>query len=285
MFRCETTMSRRLYGVLIVGFVVPFMGQAANENGNLRVTEDTSLTTNEYAVLGVPDPGKEWTTNEFDQALRSLSKISRERLPRAGSNRSQVVFGRLVSSYSREFELSYRADANGSVAPPPSLSSLYSTDHADGILFDRELAIIRSRKLSKSLSDLPTRAELHALSGRFSELLKTAKSDEERIRLSNQVEKAEASASRVSAQVKRDVSDFLVIAGIPALRETARYLLMEEAEKLFLEVPNYLPEEDVRFVATLLRGVASPDFNSVIRVRLLSLADRLDAIAAHQNDS
>jgi hypothetical protein len=50
-----------LVALTIVALFVSFIGATANSSENLRVPEDASLTVLEYAELGVPDPGKEWT--------------------------------------------------------------------------------------------------------------------------------------------------------------------------------------------------------------------------------
>lgn len=245
----------------------------------VTVPEDSSLTNREYADLGVPDPTSEWTVNEYEEALRIFGELPRSKLPRAGSEHSQLLFDRLLISYERAFDLVYRSvptDEKALASPPPSLPQLYSTTHEDHLLFDRELVAIRARTLSRSIKTLSTRGQLSALAKQFAQRMEAASSEPDRTRLSDRVQKAEETAARVSSQVKDQASELLAIAGIPEIGVRARQELLESAEELFPHLTEFLSEEDVRWVAALLRGAASPEFNSAIRPGLLKLADDMD---------
>jgi len=62
---------------------------------------DTSLSTQEYVQIGVPDPARPWTGEDVRQAVRALTDLVQRRpnaLPRHESARSGAVFARLTAA-------------------------------------------------------------------------------------------------------------------------------------------------------------------------------------------
>lgn len=271
-------MSWRLV-VLSTAFHVGLAFASAAVAEHVTVPEDASLTIREYEDLGVPDPASEWTVNEYEEALRVLGELPRAKLPRDGSARSQLLFDRLVICYGRAFELSDKSTPTSEGPqgkPAPSLPHLYATSEQDHLLFDRELVVIRARTLARSIKTLPTRREMLELAKQFAQRVEGATSEPDRTRLSVRVQKAEETAAGVSGQVKDQASELLAIAGIPEIGNRARQELLESAEELFPDLPEFLSEDDLRWVVALLRGAATPEFNAGIRPGLEKLADQLD---------
>ena len=61
---------------------------------------DKSLSIDAYTALGVPDPGKKWTMDDYTQAHNALSRLKWERpleLPLKHSGKSGQLFARMVS--------------------------------------------------------------------------------------------------------------------------------------------------------------------------------------------
>lgn len=276
---------------LIVGAYL-FLALATHASGGiafaaaqdtLRVPEDNSLTTEEYVGLGVPDPRRHWTANDYFQALRVLSRIEPTRLPRARSSRSQLLFDRLLITYGRfpdlEWEEGRRIEPEeaAQLLDPPRL---YARDRTSGLLFDKELVAIRSEALESTLTKVSTRSELFALSERYARLVEISESEAERMRMSAGIRSLEHTVQVTARLVKQQAIDLLVIAGIPEVRDSARHQMLLRAEALFPELREFLPDSDLRFLGDLIRGAAGADLNSSIRSGLLKLADELEAAAA-----
>jgi hypothetical protein len=67
---------------------------------------DQSLTVDEYVKRGVPDPGREWSINDFRETHRILGSMKWERpyqLPVKDSKRSGALFERMLSLENMSF--------------------------------------------------------------------------------------------------------------------------------------------------------------------------------------
>jgi len=81
---------------ILVGMILPLIVYNCRKPNII----DHSLSLSEYRNLGMPDCDKDWTFENFDKALTVLLKIKREKpysLPRKGSEKSGMVFDRMVS--------------------------------------------------------------------------------------------------------------------------------------------------------------------------------------------
>ncbi|MGE3855160.1 MAG: hypothetical protein AB7K09_25740, partial [Planctomycetota bacterium] len=62
---------------------------------------DTTLTIAQYRSLGIPDPDRSWTPDEYQRVVSALGKLAAEhpdQLPRISSRRSGPVFARMVAN-------------------------------------------------------------------------------------------------------------------------------------------------------------------------------------------
>ena len=152
---------RALWLALATTVVQPLVvGDAA---ADLVVPANESLSAGEYMDLGVADPTRSWTAQEYVGALRVLGALHRPALPRA-SGESRLLFERLVLSYRNIFLLESEIDQAAALsgAHPPSLHQLYSTTQPDRLFFDTELVSIRAAALDRSLTALTPRDDLRA---------------------------------------------------------------------------------------------------------------------------
>jgi hypothetical protein len=70
------------------------------------VVVDTSWTADKYIKMGVPDPGRYWTDNDYRDyrdVLLILARTNRAALPRAESPKSGTLFARLVNPTNTAF--------------------------------------------------------------------------------------------------------------------------------------------------------------------------------------
>ncbi len=66
-----------------------------------KVAEDRSLTPDQYAAKGLPDPSRPWSPADYKQAHAALTRIAAEdprQLPRYASDRSGKVFARMAAA-------------------------------------------------------------------------------------------------------------------------------------------------------------------------------------------
>jgi hypothetical protein len=246
---------------------------------DLSVAEDSSLPLSAYVDRGVPDPGRAWTASEYEKALRVVQDLPRSQLPRADGP-SQPLFDRLLLSYRREFHLLDEGGpsmVSAEKLPPRDLQELYSPRNQDGLLFDKELVAIRAETLARALETLPTRADTMAQVAGFEDLLAGTSSEAERLRLMDEIRRAEEGAQRVSQLVRSQTSDLLVVASIPQVGDAARQLLLLRAEGLVPKTSQFLADQDLQWVATLLKGSADSRTNASIRAGLRDLAEQLEA--------
>jgi hypothetical protein len=263
--------------ISLIAIACGFLCIQSAEADTLSVPADESLPADEYIRRGVPDPAESWTANDYEQALRALSSMPRRQLPRAGSDRSQLLFDRLLISFAQAFELEYEGPIDEEVTlPPPSLQELYSVGNRDDLLFDRESVAIRSEALARSLKTLPDRAELLDLADRSIELMRNASSEAARKRASEGVRQSEESAKHVADLLKQQVVEMLAIAGVPEARDSARQEMLRRAQDLLPQLPRFLSTNDLRWIANVVRGAAGPDINMSIRSGLLQLADQIE---------
>jgi hypothetical protein len=67
---------------------------------NSQSTKDESLTVQQYEMLGMPNPEKIWQNMEYDQCIVTLSNLKKENsksLPQLKSEKSSILFRRLIS--------------------------------------------------------------------------------------------------------------------------------------------------------------------------------------------
>ncbi len=124
-------MSCILLCVLVMR-VAAFLGacdrnQTTSGTPSTTVSPDQSLAANEYISLGIPSYDREWTGQDLAVAaakLEVLAAQSPEKLPRYHSNRSGVVFARIISR--DNFKLSQSHSLPFATRFTDSLSSLQS---------------------------------------------------------------------------------------------------------------------------------------------------------------
>jgi len=239
------------------------------------VPDDRSLSVGDYIELGVADPAREWSATDFEDALRLLETLEPEQLPRVASPRSQRLFERLLSRHRNEFELEpeKRGDVQREGAPPRSLTELYSPQ---GLLFARELVAIRAESLNRSLGWLTPRAETQELASQFLSMMEDATSPERRVQLRERVAQAERTGEISARLVKRQVSELLALAALEELGDVARRDLLSHVERSFDQWPRFLSRSDLRWIADLLSGAASMDWNATIARGLYDLGKALD---------
>ena len=114
----------------------------------LLVAADHSLTTAQYAALGLPPPTRPWSDGELARAVTALQKLAERdplKLPRLESAASGEVFARLVAPIALPADVT-RSDSRTQIAAlsgfAPSLGTLavlYSKPAAGDFCFDAEL--------------------------------------------------------------------------------------------------------------------------------------------------
>lgn len=241
------------------------------------IPQDRSLSIEEYMTLGVPDPAREWSATDFEDALRLLEKLQPEQLPRVASPRSQKLFERLLSSHRNEFKLEpsiERGDERGDGLPPQTLSELYSPKN--GLLFARELVAIRAESLNLSLGWLTPTAETRELASQFLSMMEDATSPERRVQLRERVAQAERTGEISARLVRKQVSELLALAALEELGDVARRDLLSHAERSFDQLPRFLSRNDLKWIADLLSGAASMEWNATIARGLYDLGKSLD---------
>jgi hypothetical protein len=73
---------------------------------NSQSTKDESLTVQQYEMLGMPNPEKIWQNMEYDQCIVTLSDLKKENsksLPQLKSEKSSILFRRLISPENLRF--------------------------------------------------------------------------------------------------------------------------------------------------------------------------------------
>jgi len=266
-----------MFALVALGFVLS-VGHAEVRQ-SLSVPKDSSLSIREYMAKGIPDPSADWTVNQYEKALGTLGGLPRYQLPRMGSDRSSVLFDRLLSCYLKEFELSLGTDSTSHAfvrVSVPSLPDLYSTARNDHLLFDRELIAIRLGNVTRSIGDLAPRSLTEEQAKRYGLRLESASSAQERAQLGASLRRAEQLILQTSELVTDQVSEVIIIASIPEIGELARKELLEGVKYLTPELPRFLLEDDIRWVATLLKAAARSEYNVAISEGLLKLAGQLD---------
>jgi len=82
---------------------VPVPAKPADKPSNdvQAVTEDKSLTTDEYTEMGMPSPDRTWNSSDMETVSKLITQISKDdpsKLPRYQSAKSGEVFQRIVNN-------------------------------------------------------------------------------------------------------------------------------------------------------------------------------------------
>jgi len=138
---------RSRVALLFAVFVLTSAGSARAETlPAVEIPQDRSLSVEQYVARGLPELGEQWGPEEVARAARLFAELASTeptQLPRQGSERSGVVFERVLAE-------SLTFGGLGGGAPSASLQS-YAFDPLVGLLFDRELVAIRRAIAEASL--------------------------------------------------------------------------------------------------------------------------------------
>lgn len=271
----------------MVALFVATVPQAADA---LIVPEDESLTLTEYRRLGVPDASQPWSVEQSADALVALASLKRIELPRYRSDRSHLLFERLVMTHTRlsegTLDTSERREGEDAPrAPMVSLPVLYSVGKTDQFLFDRELVAIRGAELATSLDIFPSRRKLEDDLEHFRHATADREPEEAQALVAKQMERYDSIARLAAQVIIRQTSNLLLIAAVKDVSPAARSMLAERVDSFVARLLDVLSAEESRWVATMIRGAASSEFNAEIRPQLLSAVQILEKAIAGGRES
>jgi len=252
------------------------LGVGCAKAEELVVPADGSVSASEYAQLGVPDPDTEWSIEEYHEALQVLAQVPPTKLPRLGSERSGLVFERLLTVHSRTptaETLMAGSWAPGLEIEGVSLPGLYST--RDGYLFDRELAAIRSQTLKQTLASVEPPQELEIRAESFTKFASQANTAEERERLRDGARRARDAATQASDLVQRQVVRLMSLLAVPQVSDRARTDIVTSLDGLHDRLAVYLSEDQLSEISALIREAALSPHNHSIKSELEDLRERL----------
>ncbi len=270
------------YGVVAAAVVAVFLILGALEREaqaslRLQVPEDDSLLVGEYRKRGIPDPSVNWSKEQYVTTLRLLESLERKELPRAGSDRSGILFERLVKSH---LEVPSIATEREGVR---NLGDLYAASDGDNLLFDRELVAIRAAELNQLLANSPTRAELRDTAREAAALYRESAhrpelAEEIRApgRLATQLREYDELLQHSSNALRKDASRLLYLATLADLTSQARYELITHLQEATPQLRRRLVVDDQAWMATEVRGLGRLHFNSAIQQELDGIASLLE---------
>lgn len=236
------------------------------------VPPDESLVIEEYVRLGIPEPQRPWSLDEHDQALDTLGRLQRAQLPRYGSDRSGVLFERLLAS-----EVARGGQLMASVRSADEFierirtgQRLYAPAAEDHFLFDRELLDFITISVRDEVQSLPNVAEqVERLSTWALEL----DSKSERAKVSDLIRRAREVQHFSEALLYRGLSELIALGAPEATRDRTREALRERLEELIPQAADFLSQEHAVSVHEALGEIAALDWNKEIRPGLLALAE------------
>jgi len=264
---------------LLVSVALFAASSAVRADGDKHVPPDASLSITGYEALGVPNPRTSWAVDEYIEALRLLGAVERTKLPRVGSDRSALLFERLVITHLSVPEIVVsRALANGRSAL--GLSDLYSPAARDGLLFDRELVAIRGAELRSMISDAPTRSGVEEAERVAAKLYE---SDEKRRRQhAEQLIEYSQVLRQSSEAIRVRFGRLLSVGSLPNLGNEARTDLVTVLTESVPASEGRLTAEDRRMLTAEMKAFGRLESNHSIRDELMHLAALLQRDAAKQ---
>jgi hypothetical protein len=247
-----------------------------------HVPPDASLSIGEYEALGVPNPRTSWDVAEYIEGLRSLVAVERTKLPRVGSDRSGLLFERLVITHLSVPEIVVsQASADGKSAP--GLSDLYSAAPRDGMLFDRELVAIRGAELRSMISDAPTQSEVEEAERVAAKLYES--DAERRGHHAKQLVEYSQVLRQSSEAIRVRFGRLLYIGSLPNLGNDARADLVTVLTESVPASEGRLTAEDRRMLSAEMGALGRLESNSSIRDELMRLAALLSETQSSHNSA
>ncbi len=242
------------------------------------VPVDKSLRIGEYEALGVPDPRTSWTIDQYISALRSLGSIERAKLPRVGSDRSGLLFERLVITHLSVPEIVVSRTAVTGKAVP-TFPALYSAEAEDRLLFDRELVAIRAAELKAMISDAPTQVDV-AEGERVAAKLYEASEGQQRRQHAQQLLDYAQVLQQSSEALRVRFGRLLYLGSFPKLQDGARADLVTALSESVSVAEGRMTAADRRMLAVEITALGRLEWNSSIRDALMQSASVLKADTA-----